>query len=55
MDLTLAMGKFYLSHVNPLLGEIVGLIIREEDLHDVIVYVAPTSFVLPTYEYSICI
>jgi len=55
MDLTLTMGKFYLAHVNPLLGEIVGLTIEEEDLLDVIVYVVPIGFLLPANEYSICI
>jgi hypothetical protein len=40
MDLTPDMGKFYLAHVNPLLGEILGLVIGEEDLLNVIVYVA---------------
>jgi hypothetical protein len=32
MDLTLAMGKIYLAHVNPLLGEIVGLAIGEKEI-----------------------
>jgi hypothetical protein len=40
MDLTPAMGKFYLAHVNSLLAEILGLAIGEEDLLNVIVYVA---------------
>jgi hypothetical protein len=53
MDLTPAMGKLYLARVNPLLGEIVGPAIGEEDLPDVTVYVAPAGFVLPADEYSI--
>jgi hypothetical protein len=53
MDLTPAMGKLYLARVNPLLGEIVGPAIGEEDLPDVTVYVAPADFVLPADEYSI--
>jgi hypothetical protein len=53
MDLTPSMGKLYLARVNPLLGEIVGPAIGEEDLPDVTVYVAPAGFVLPADEYSI--
>jgi hypothetical protein len=52
MDLTPALGKLYLARVNPLLGEIIGPGIGDEDLPDVTLYVAPENFVLPSDEYS---
>ena len=53
MDLTPELGKLYLARVNPLLGEIIGPAIGEDDLPDITLYVAPTGFRLPSDEYSI--
>ncbi|KAG0582036.1 hypothetical protein KC19_3G028400 [Ceratodon purpureus] len=53
MDLTPELGKLYLAQVNPLLGEIIGPAIGEDDLPDVTLYVAPANFRLPSDEYSI--
>lgn len=53
LDLTPEVGKLYMARVNPLLGEIVGPAIGEDDLPDVTMYVAPADFCLPSDEYSI--
>jgi hypothetical protein len=53
MDLTSELGKVYLARVNPLLGDIVGPAIGEDDLPDITLYVAPIDFRLPSDEYSI--
>lgn len=53
LDLTPEVGKLYMARVNPLLGEIVGPAIGEDDLPDVTMYVAPANFCLPSDEYSI--
>lgn len=39
--------------VNPLLGEIIGPAISEDDLPDITIYAAPKDFLLPSDEYSV--
>ncbi|CAM6127955.1 unnamed protein product [Calypogeia fissa] len=53
MDLTPAVAKFYLARVNPLLGEIVGPAIHDEDMPDVILQVTPTGLELPSDHYKV--
>nr|XP_024397485.1 uncharacterized protein LOC112292842 isoform X1 [Physcomitrium patens] len=53
LDLTPEFGKLYLVRVNPLLGEIIGPAISEDDLPDITIYAAPKDFLLPSDEYSV--
>jgi len=53
VDLTPEVGKLYMARVNPLLGEIVGPAIGEDDLPNVTLYVAPSDFRFPSDEYAI--
>lgn len=55
MDLIFEFGKFYLVCVNFLLGEIIGLVISEDDLLDIIIYVVLKDFFLFLDEYFVCI
>lgn len=53
MDLSPALAKFYLARINPLLGEIVGPAIDNNDLPDVTMHVTPAAMVWPANEYSV--
>jgi hypothetical protein len=53
MDLTPAVAKFYLARINPILGEVVGPAIKEEDMPDVIVDITPTDLELPSEHYKV--
>ncbi|KAL2653293.1 hypothetical protein R1flu_021421 [Riccia fluitans] len=53
MDLTPAFAKFYLAQLNPLLGEILGPAVRDDDMPDIIVQVTPTNMELPSDHYKI--
>ncbi|BBM99179.1 hypothetical protein MPTK1_1g19380 [Marchantia polymorpha subsp. ruderalis] len=55
MDLTPAFAKFYLAQLNPLLGEILGPAVQDDDMPDIIVQVTPTNMELPSDHYKISI
>ncbi|KAH9569929.1 hypothetical protein CY35_02G014700 [Sphagnum magellanicum] len=53
MNLSPAVGKFYLARINPLLGEIVGLANKHSDLPDVTIAVTPAEMAWPAENYFI--
>eukprot|EP00249_Psilotum_nudum_P009687 c22095_g1_i1 orf=464-1876(+) len=53
MDLNPEVGQLYLAQVNPLLGEIVGPSVQDEDMPDVIMYISPENLMLPAELYNI--
>lgn len=53
MDLTPAVAKFYLARINPLLGEVVGPAIQDDDMPDVIVQVTPRDLEMPADQYKV--
>lgn len=53
MDLSAAVGQLYLARINPLLGEVVGPAVQDEDLPDVVLYVLPENMVLPAENFSL--
>eukprot|EP01018_Ginkgo_biloba_P003516 Gb_37695 [translate_table: standard] len=53
MDLTPAVGRFYLRQINPLLGEILGPAVADEDMPDMIVYISPLNLILPAENYEV--
>ncbi|KAL3685064.1 hypothetical protein R1sor_003086 [Riccia sorocarpa] len=53
MDLTPAFAKFYLAQLNPLLGEILGPAVQDDDMPDIIVQLTPTNMELPSDHYKI--
>ncbi|KAJ7514051.1 hypothetical protein O6H91_23G024300 [Diphasiastrum complanatum] len=53
MDLTPAVGQLYLSRINPLLGDIMGPVVKDEDMPDVILQIFPHDMVLPAQQHKI--
>ncbi|MCO5611101.1 hypothetical protein L7F22_065351 [Adiantum nelumboides] len=47
MDLSPAVAQLYLARINPLLGEVIGPAVQDEDMPDVVVYVSPQHLMLP--------
>lgn len=55
MDLTPDVGRIYLRQINPLLGEILGSAVADEDMPDMVVNVSPRNMILPTEHFAVCI
>lgn len=55
MDLTPNVGRIYLRRINPLLGEILGPAVVDEDMPDMVVSVSPRNVILPTEHFALCI
>lgn len=55
MDLTPNVGRIYLRRINPLLGEILGPAVVDEDMPDMVVSVSPRNMILPTEHFALCI
>lgn len=53
IDLTPDVGRIYLRQINPLLGEIFGLAVVDEDMPDMVVYVSPRNMILPTEHFAL--
>ncbi|KAH6554858.1 hypothetical protein KP509_1Z301300 [Ceratopteris richardii] len=53
MDLSPAVAKLYLARINPLLGEIVGPAVQDEDMPDVVLCITPENMTIPAESYGI--
>lgn len=55
IDLTPDVGRIYLRRINPLLGEILGPAVVDEDMPDMVVYVSPRNMMLPAEHFALSI
>lgn len=55
MDLSPAVAELYLARINPLLGEIVGPAVQDEDMPDVVLYVSPENLKLPAENFKVAL
>eukprot|EP00897_Mesotaenium_endlicherianum_P004817 jgi/Mesen1/4363/ME000022S03650 len=53
MALTPALGQLVLARINPLLADVVGPSVREDDLPDVVMHVSPAADTLPADSYRL--
>ncbi|KAH9318378.1 hypothetical protein KI387_020147, partial [Taxus chinensis] len=53
MDLTPAVGRIYLGRISPLLGEILGPAVADQNMPDLIIYIMPLKMTLPAEHYRI--
>lgn len=55
MDLSPAVAQLYLARINPLLGEVVGPAVQDEDMPDVVLYVSPENLMLPAENFKVAL
>eukprot|EP00250_Pteridium_aquilinum_P035416 c9369_g1_i2 orf=303-2060(-) len=55
MDLSPAVAHLYLARINPLLGELIGPAVQDEDMPDVVLNVSPENLMLPAKHFKVAL